>query len=85
MEQETVTKEYTPEELDALQAEQESLLDKQIAYFEKLKAFETLKAEIEEARFRQARASMGIAQILAPSQEEGPTAPDPQPRKLKKD
>jgi len=84
MEQQETEKEYSPEELEALQTEQTELMDKQIFYLEKIKTLEALKAEIEEARFRQARAAMGVAQILAPEPENEP-ASEPQSRKLKKD
>lgn len=56
----------TPEQMAEMKAKMLAYYNEQIPFLEIQERYETLAATIEEARFRRMRATMSLAQMMAP-------------------
>lgn len=59
-------KQLTPEEMDEIQRIQAEFYDKQTPHLQKIRNYEVLQAEIDEARLRSAAAKARLASLHAP-------------------
>jgi hypothetical protein len=88
-ENQTIEQEFeqlTPEELDARKKEMLSFYKEQIEFLEVQKQYESLAADVEEARLRRLIVMLKRAEIEQPRtlQPESDEEMEPQPRKLRK-
>ncbi|NDC94541.1 hypothetical protein EB118_07120 [bacterium] len=73
----------SPEEMAAKQAEIKAYYESQIPFLEIQKQYETLITELQELEARRAMATMRVAQIMAPMQDQPKEEPK-QERTLRK-
>ena len=88
MNEETLEKEPTAEEIQEMRERMQSYYENQIPFLEKQLKYENLLAEIELARAKRIEMTIRIAQMtMGPQQEEEVAMPEPtqeKSRKLKK-